>query len=81
MKKPIIIMAALLSVSITTLAHGAMPASPRAELGTVSVANQLTLGDIEQAFNDKMMKSGATAYRITSVSGNNRLHSTAVLYR
>ncbi|CNI82792.1 MULTISPECIES: YdgH/BhsA/McbA-like domain containing protein [Yersinia] len=51
------------------------------EIGVISVSNASTLTDLENALAQKAEAAGATSFLITSASGNNKMHGTAVIYR
>lgn len=44
-------------------------------------ADGFDLTSVEEALNIKAEAAGANYYRITSISGNNLLHGTAVIYK
>jgi len=85
MKKNIAYLMAVGLLSLSGYATAAMSAPSgmpeMTELGTISVSNQSTLSDIEQALQAKMEQNGGSHYQITSISGHNQLHSTAIIYR
>lgn len=51
------------------------------KIGFVSVNGASTLDNLENKIEDKANKSGASAYRIVSALGDNRLSGVAVIYR
>ncbi|EEQ08948.1 hypothetical protein ymoll0001_19980 [Yersinia mollaretii ATCC 43969] len=51
------------------------------EIGVVSASSAGTLTDLENALAKKAEDAGATSFLITSATGNNKLHGTAVIYR
>ncbi|MDU4229398.1 MAG: multiple stress resistance protein BhsA, partial [Klebsiella grimontii] len=48
---------------------------------TVSASAGTNLGSLEDQLAQKAEEMGATSYRITSVTGPNTLHGTAVIYK
>ncbi|HAV1831830.1 TPA: DUF1471 domain-containing protein [Enterobacter hormaechei subsp. steigerwaltii] len=48
---------------------------------TVSVSHTYTADPVLRELAQKAELAGASSYRITSISGNNLLYGTAVLYR
>ncbi|MEY4923059.1 MAG: multiple stress resistance protein BhsA [Yersinia sp. (in: enterobacteria)] len=51
------------------------------KFGTISASNAGTLTELESLLAEKADAAGATSFRITSASGNNKLHGTATIYR
>ena len=48
---------------------------------TISASAGTNLGSLEDQLAQKADEMGATSYRITSVTGPNTLHGTAVIYK
>ncbi|MCW6554587.1 DUF1471 domain-containing protein [Yersinia ruckeri] len=51
------------------------------KIGVISASNAGTLTELENALATKAQASGAKTFQITSASGNNKLHGTAVIYQ
>ena len=51
------------------------------KIGVVSASNALTLDELSDALSQKADKQGASAYKILSATGNNRLHGVAEIYK
>ncbi len=51
------------------------------EVGTVQVSGADTLSAFEAQVAAKAEAAGATSYKIVSVSGNDQLRGTAILYK
>ncbi|MEN0615182.1 multiple stress resistance protein BhsA [Klebsiella indica] len=77
------IAAVLSSLSFASFAAVEVQSTPAGQhkIGTVSASAGTNLGSLEQQLAQKADKMGASAYRITSVSGPNNLHGTAVIYK
>ncbi|MEI7340757.1 YdgH/BhsA/McbA-like domain containing protein [Pectobacterium brasiliense] len=78
------ILSACVILSISTSAFAAKSVTSDeglTEIGVVSVRSASTLDDLENKVADKANKAGASAYRIISAHGDNRLHGVAVIYR
>ncbi|EKN3611215.1 DUF1471 domain-containing protein [Yersinia enterocolitica] len=71
--------ASFASVAATQIQHA--PATGLNEIGTAAASNAGTLTELENALAKKADEAGATSYLITSATGNNKLHGTAVIYR
>ncbi|MGP6486727.1 multiple stress resistance protein BhsA [Duffyella gerundensis] len=56
------------------------PAQQQA-IGTISAQGGASLGSLEAQLNAKAEEAGAKSFRITSTSGQNNLHGTAVIYQ
>ncbi|MFI8417007.1 multiple stress resistance protein BhsA [Serratia sp. NPDC078593] len=50
-------------------------------VGVVSAGHATTLSGLEAKLAAKAEAQGANGYRITSTSGNNLMHGTAVIYK
>ncbi|MVX97876.1 DUF1471 domain-containing protein [Enterobacteriaceae bacterium 8376wB9] len=53
----------------------------REKIGVVSASHELTLDGLSAALSTEADKKGARFFKITSVSGKNKLHGTAVVFR
>ncbi|CNH09607.1 Multiple stress resistance protein BhsA precursor [Yersinia pekkanenii] len=51
------------------------------EIGVISANNAGTLADLENVLAQKAEAAGAKSFLITSATGNNKIHGTAVIYR
>ncbi|WP_312120360.1 multiple stress resistance protein BhsA [Kosakonia cowanii] len=51
------------------------------ELTAIGVTGSTNLASVEKKVAEKAEQLGASSYRITSVTGSDRLHGTAVLYK
>lgn len=67
------------SIAATQIQH--TPSTGLNEIGVVSASSAGTLTDLESALAKKAEDAGATSFLITSATGNNKLHGTAVIYR
>ena len=76
--KTLAIAAVLSSLSFASFAAVAVQSTPAGQhkIGTVT-----NLGSLEDQLAQKAEEMGATSYRITSVTGPNTLHGTAVIYK
>ncbi|MGH1592642.1 multiple stress resistance protein BhsA [Yersinia proxima] len=72
-------LASFASVAATQIQHA--PATGSNEIGIVAASNAGTLTELENALAKKADEAGATSYLITSATGNNKLHGTAIIYR
>lgn len=71
--------ASFASIAATQIQHS--PSTGLNEIGVVSASSTGTLTDLENALAKKAEDAGATSFLITSATGNNKLHGTAVIYR
>lgn len=78
----------LAAVAISTLTFGAFAADQvnsdplhQTEIGTISAQGGANLSSLEAQLNAKADAAGAKSFRITSTSGQNNLHGTAVIYQ
>ncbi|MDN0122755.1 DUF1471 domain-containing protein [Yersinia aleksiciae] len=71
--------ASFASVAATQIQH--TPSTGLNETGVISISSAGTLTDLENALAKKADDAGATSFLITSATGNNKLHGTAVIYR
>ncbi|ANI29205.1 membrane protein [Yersinia entomophaga] len=70
--------------SFTSMASTSVNTQQSASLnktGVISVSNAGTLTELENALAQKAQAAGAKSFQITSASGNNKLHGTAVIYQ
>ncbi|EBC2760160.1 DUF1471 domain-containing protein, partial [Salmonella enterica] len=51
------------------------------KFGTISANGGTNLGSLEDQLAQKAQEMGAKSFRITSVTGPNTLHGTAVIYK
>ena len=81
--KTLAIAAVLSSLSFASFAAVEVQSTPAAQhkIGTVSASAGTNLGSLEDQLAQKAEEMGATSYRITSVTGPNTLHGTAVIYK
>ncbi|HIC8406711.1 TPA: multiple stress resistance protein BhsA [Klebsiella aerogenes] len=75
--------AVLSSLSFASFAAVEVQSPPAGQhkIGTVSASAGTNLGSLEDQLAQKADEMGATSYRITSVTGPNTLHGTAVIYK
>ncbi|MBJ3815469.1 DUF1471 domain-containing protein [Shimwellia pseudoproteus] len=75
--------AVLGSVSFASLAAVEVQTTPtgQQEFGHVSVSAGSNLASLQDELSAKADEMGAKSFRITSVSGPNQLHGTAVIYK
>lgn len=78
----------LAALLLTTLTFGAYAAdlvtsepSNQQPVGTISVQGGTNLTSLESQLSAKADEAGAKSFRITSTSGQNKLHGTAVIYQ
>ncbi len=78
----------LAALTLATLSFGSFAAtqvsdqpSNSQEIGVISAGQASNLSALEKKLDAKASEAGATSYRITSTTGQNKLHGTAVLYR
>ena len=81
--KTLAIAAVLSSLSFASFAAVEVQSTPAGQhkIGTVSASAGTNLGSLEDQLAQKAEEMGATSYRITSVTGPNTLHRTAVIYK
>jgi multiple stress resistance protein BhsA len=78
------VLAAVLSgLSFTSVAAQQVSSTPldQQKIGVISATGSTNLLSLEQQLSEKASDAGAKSFRITSTSGSNNLHGTAVLYR
>ncbi|WP_312685708.1 multiple stress resistance protein BhsA [Kosakonia sp.] len=75
--------AVLSSLSFASFAAVEVQSAPagQQELATVGVSASTNLSSVENKLAQKAEQMGAKSYRITSVTGTDKLHGTAVLYK
>ena len=75
--------AVLSSLSFASFAAVEVQSTPAGQhkIGTVSASAGTNLGSLEEQLAQKADEMGATSYSITSVTGPNTLHGTAVIYK
>ena len=74
---------ALTTVSFAGFAADQVSSAPeqQQEIGVVSASGASNLTSLEARLAAKAEQAGAKSFRITSASGNNKLHGTAVIYQ
>ena len=72
-----------LAEMVPTLCWSAGVATPadQHKVGTISASAGTNLGSLEDQLAQKADEMGAKSFRITSVTGPNTLHGTAVIYK
>ncbi|MFC0141519.1 YdgH/BhsA/McbA-like domain containing protein [Erwinia mallotivora] len=77
----------LIAVALTSLSFGGYAAelvnsepSAQQQAGVISATGN-NLSALEASLSAKAEAQGAKAFRITSTTGNNRMHATAVIYQ
>ncbi|WP_307743187.1 YdgH/BhsA/McbA-like domain containing protein [uncultured Pantoea sp.] len=79
-----IVAAALLSgLSFTSVAAQQVSSTPldQQRVGVISATGSSNLTSLEHQLSEKASDAGAKSFRITSTSGSNNLHGTAILYK
>ena len=78
----------LAAVALSGLTFGAFAAEQvssdplnQQKIGTISAQGGSSLDSIEAQLNAKAEAAGAKSFRITSTTGQNKLHGTAVIYQ
>lgn len=81
--KTLITAALLSSFSFASFAAVEVQATPadQQKVGTISANAGSNLGSLEEQLAAKADAMGAKSFRITSVTGPNTLHGTAVIYK
>ncbi|MGB7800072.1 multiple stress resistance protein BhsA [Buttiauxella sp.] len=81
--KTLIAAVVLSSVSFASFAAVEVQATPAGQqkIGTVTATAGTNLDSLEAQLAEKADQMGASSYRITSVTGPNTLHGTAVIYK
>ena len=75
--------AVLSSLSFASFAAVEVQATPTGQqkVGTITATAGTNLGSLEDQLAEKADQMGASSFRITSVTGPNTLHGTAVIYK
>lgn len=73
----------LSSISFASFAAVEVQATPAGQqkVGTITATAGTNLSSLEDQLAQKAEEMGASSYRITSVTGPNTLHGTAVIYK
>jgi len=81
--KALAIAAVLSSLSFASFAAVEVQSTPanQHKVGTIAASAGPNLGSLEDQLAQKADEMGASSFRITSVSGPNNLHGTAVIYK
>ncbi|AYN26659.1 MULTISPECIES: multiple stress resistance protein BhsA [Buttiauxella] len=81
--KTLIAAVVLSSISFASFAAVEVQATPNGQqkVGTITATGGTNLGSLEDQLAEKADQMGASSYRITSVTGPNTLHGTAVIYK
>ncbi|MEM6159393.1 YdgH/BhsA/McbA-like domain containing protein [Erwinia sp. P6884] len=74
---------ALTSMSFTSVAAELVDSTPvdQQKAGVISATASSNLTSLEAQLAEKAEVAGAKSFRITSTSGQNNLHGTAVIYK
>ncbi|CNC37914.1 Multiple stress resistance protein BhsA precursor [Yersinia frederiksenii] len=74
-----------LAIAASLFSASALAAQPQLQnmhcVGSVAVSAMTTLNEIEKGIAEQAQAKNASHYRIISVSGNNKLPVSAVIYR
>ena len=75
--------AVLSGLSFASVAAQQVSSTPldQQKIGVISATGSTNLTSLEQQLSDKASDVGAKSFRITSTTGSNSLHGTAVLYK
>ncbi|MCL9649915.1 DUF1471 domain-containing protein [Pantoea agglomerans] len=78
-----VVAAVLSGLSFASVAAQQVSSTPldQQKIGVISATGSTNLISLEQQLSEKASDAGAKSFRITSTSGSNNLHGTAVLYR
>lgn len=78
-----VVAAVLSGLSFASVAAQQVSSTPldQQKIGVISATGSTNLLSLEQQLSEKASDAGAKSFRITSTSGSNSLHGTAVLYR
>ncbi|QGY58097.1 DUF1471 domain-containing protein [Pantoea agglomerans] len=78
-----VVAAVLSGLSFASVAAQQVSSTPldQQKIGVISATGSTNLLSLEQQLSEKVSDAGAKSFRITSTSGSNNLHGTAVLYR
>ena len=78
-----VVAAVLSGLSFASVAAQQVSSTPldQQKIGVISATGSTNLLSLEQQLSEKASDAGAKSFRITSTSGNNNLHGTAILYK
>lgn len=78
-----VVAAVLSGLSFASVAAQQVSSTPldQQKIVVISATGSTNLLSLEQQLSEKASDAGAKSFRITSTSGSNNLHGTAVLYR
>lgn len=78
-----VVAAVLSGLSFASVAAQQVSSTPldQQKIGVISATGSTNLLSLEQQLSEKASDAGVKSFRITSTSGSNNLHGTAVLYR
>ncbi|MBO0635957.1 multiple stress resistance protein BhsA [Pantoea agglomerans] len=78
-----VVAAVLSGLSFASVAAQQVSSTPldQQKIGVISATGSTNLLSLEQQLSEKASDAEAKSFRITSTSGSNNLHGTAVLYR
>lgn len=78
-----VVAAVLSGLSFASVAAQQVSSTPldQQKIGVISATGSTNLLSLEQQLSERASDAGAKSFRITSTSGSNNLHGTAVLYR
>ncbi|MEN4689144.1 multiple stress resistance protein BhsA [Pantoea agglomerans] len=78
-----VVAAVLSGLSFASVAAQQVSSTPldQQKISVISATGSTNLLSLEQQLSEKASDAGAKSFRITSTSGSNNLHGTAVLYR
>ncbi|MDQ0018897.1 multiple stress resistance protein BhsA [[Curtobacterium] plantarum] len=78
-----VVAAVLSGLSFASVAAQQVSSTPldQQKIGVISATGSTNLLSLERQLSEKASDAGAKSFRITSTSGSNNLHGTAVLYR
>lgn len=81
--KALFVAAVLGSVSFASAAAVQVQSTPadQQKVGSIAATGGVNLSSLEAQLAEKADAMGAKSYRITSVTGPNTLHGTAVIYK
>lgn len=81
--KTLAVAAVLSSLSFASFAAVEVQSTPldQHKVGVISADAGTNLGSLEDVLAQKAEAAGAKSFRITSVTGPNTLHGTAVIYK
>ncbi|MGE6982267.1 multiple stress resistance protein BhsA [Kluyvera intermedia] len=81
--KTLAIAAVLSSLSFASFAAVEVQSTPadQQKVGSIAATAGPNLASLEQELSQKADAMGAKSFRITSVSGPNTLHGTAIIYK